>query len=276
MEESVQKIQEMIATYGLSLIAGIIIFVVGKWLSKWLSGVVEKILSKTNVDPTLTKFAKNCVYSVMMIFVILAALSKIGIQTTSFIAVIGAAGLAVGMALQGSLANFAAGILIVFFRPYKVDDFISAGGISGTVKEVQIFNTVLATPDNVRVIIPNAQVTSGSISNFSHNPTRRIDLVASISYGDDIAKAKQVLKSVLEQDSRVLKDPSFKVAVSEMGESSVNLIVRPWVNASEYWDVRFDLVEKIKLALEANGLNIPFPQRDIHIISQTEGLNAQV
>ena len=272
MEETIQNVQAMIATYGLSLIAGIIIFVVGKWLAKWLSGMVEKILDKTKVDPTLTKFAKNCVYAVMMVFVILAALSKVGVQTTSFIAVIGAAGLAVGMALQGSLANFAAGILIVFFRPYKVGDFISAGGVSGTVKEVQIFNTVLATPDNVRVIVPNAQVTSGSISNFSHNATRRIDLVASVSYCDDISKAKQVLRDLLEKDTRILKDPAFKVAVSELGDSSVNIVVRPWVKAEDYWDVRFDLVEKMKLELEAHGLSIPFPQRDIHIISQPEGV----
>jgi small conductance mechanosensitive channel len=224
-------------------------------------------MDKAKVDPTLSKFVKNLTYSLLLVFVVIAALGRLGVQTGSFIAIIGAAGLAVGLALQGSLSNFAAGVLMIIFKPFRVGDFIEAGGAMGTVKEIQIFNTILNTPDNKRVIVPNAQVTGGNIVNYSVNGTRRVDLVVGVSYDDDLKKAGQVIESVLKADNRVLADPAYTVAVSELADSSVNFVVRPWVNGSDYWDVYFDLTEKIKVSLEENGLSIPFPQRDVHMIS---------
>jgi small conductance mechanosensitive channel len=197
--------------------------------------------------------------------VVIVALSKLGIQTTSFIAIIGAAGLAVGLALQGSLANFAAGVMLIIFKPFKVGDFISAGGAMGTVEEIQIFNTILNAPDNRCIIVPNSKVTGDNITNFSGITKRRIDLVFGISYTDDMRKAKEILLKVVTSDPRVLKDPKPVVAVSELADSSVNLVCRPWVNPSDYWDVYFDTVEKGKAELEKNGITIPFPQSDVHL-----------
>jgi small conductance mechanosensitive channel len=224
-------------------------------------------------ETMLCQFLKDLVYAAGMTFVFIAVLAKLGIQTASFIAVLGAAGLAVGMALQGSLSNFAAGVLIVVFRPYKVGDFVKAGGEAGTVQEVQIFNTVLSSPDNVRIVVPNAQITSGSITNYSTNSTRRVDLVASISYSDDIRKAKQVLQKVVAAEPRVLKDPAPVIAVVKLGDSSVDLVVRPWVKSTDYWDAYFALTENIKLELEKNGITIPFPQRHLHVYSHTAAPN---
>ncbi len=198
-------------------------------------------------------------------FVAIAALSRLGVETTSLVAVIGAAGLAVGLALQGSLSNFAAGVLLIIFKPFRVGDFVEVAGAKGMVQEIQIFTTVLHSPDNVRIIIPNSQVTGANIINYTANDRRRVDLVIGISYGDDIAKAKQVITSVLLSDKRVMRDPAPVVAVLGLGDSSVNIAVRPWVKADDYWPTYFDLTENIKVSLEQNGLTIPFPQRDIHI-----------
>jgi len=267
-EGVLDKVYLFAITYGINLVAAILIFVIGKWAAKLVSVFTEKMLIKAHVEKTLTTFVKNIVYVGVMAFVVIAALNKLGVQTTSFIAVIGAAGLAVGLALQGSLANFAAGVLLIIFKPFKVGDFIQAGGTMGTVDEIQIFTTTLNAPDNRKEIVPNAQITAGNITNFSAIEKRRIDLVFGISYSDDMKKAKEVLMDVVTSDPRVLKDPAPVVAVSELADSSVNLVCRPWVNPGDYWAVYFDVVEKGKEALEAAGLTIPFPQHDIHMYEE--------
>ncbi|MFQ5681926.1 MAG: mechanosensitive ion channel family protein [Candidatus Binatia bacterium] len=269
MEETGSKLLEVLTTYGLSVLAAAAIFIVGKWIAGVFARLIERGLAKTQTDPTLAKFVKNFSYIAMMTFVIIAAVSKLGVQTTSFIAVIGAAGLAVGLALQGALSNFAAGVLIILFRPFKVGDFIQAGGTMGTVLETQIFNTVLAHPDNRKQFVPNAQILGGVITNFSAVESRRVDLVVGISYEDDLVKAKQVLERVVTEQTGVLKEPVPQVAVSELGNSSVDFVVRPWVKPEDYWDVRFKLTEHIKLALDEQGITIPYPQRTLHIKTGT-------
>jgi small conductance mechanosensitive channel len=216
----------------------------------------------------LAGFAKNIIKTVILVFAIIAAVGRLGVQTTSLIAIIGAAGLAVGLSLQGTLSNFAAGVMLILFRPFKIGDFIEGGGVLGTVKEIQIFNTILSSPDNRKIILPNSKVSGDTIINFTAIDSRRIDMVFGISYGDDMKKAREVLMEVVTSDSRVLKDPAPVVAVSELGDSSVNLVCRPWVKPANYWAVYFDVTEKGKEALEANGLSIPFPQRDIHLFQE--------
>ncbi len=241
------------------------IFIVGRWIAKLVSGIIRKLLERSSVDEKLVNFLSRFAYFGLMIFVVVAALAKLGVQTASIIAVVGAAGLAVGLALQGSLANFAAGILLLIFKPFKVGDFVEVGSCKGTIKDIHIFNTVLNSPDNVRVIVPNAQITGGNIHNYTVNGTRRVDMVVGVSYEDNLAKAKDIISRVVSADNRVLSDPETTIAVSELGDSSVNFVVRPWVKASDYWSVRFDLTQKIKETLDAEGITIPFPQRDIHI-----------
>ncbi len=243
------------------------IFFIGRWVAKILSDLLEKGLHHARIDATLGKFVRNLVYFAMLVFVVIAALGRLGVPTASFVAAVGAAGLAVGLALQGSLSNFAAGVLLIIFKPFKVGDFVEIGGVKGTVQEIQIFNTVLHSLDNVRIVIPNAHVTGGNILNYTANDKRRVDLVVGVSYGDDLSRVKQVILSTLLADSRVLRTPEPAVAVLELAESSVNIAVRPWVKSGDYWPVYFDLTEKIKVELEANGITIPFPQRDIHIRS---------
>jgi len=266
MEEFLKTIYQYMAEYGLKVVGAIVIFVVGRWLAKLISKLVGKGMTKAKVDVMLANFVQNLCYISLLVFVVIAALSKIGIQTASFIAVVGAAGLAVGLALQGSLANFASGVLMLIFKPFKVGDFVEAAGAKGVVKEIQIFNTILASPDNIRVIIPNAQVTGSNILNYSANGTRRVDLVVGVSYEDDLKKAQAVIEQVLSCDDRILDDPAVTVAVSELGDSSVNFVVRPWVKSADYWDVYFDITEKVKLELDQNGISIPYPQRDVHMI----------
>ncbi len=267
MDEVLTKISEYLAQYGLKVLGAIAIFIIGKWLAKIISQWIEKGLVKSHVDKTLAKFTKNLCHVVLLIFVIIAALSSLGIETTQFAVIVGAAGLAVGLALQGSLANFASGFLMIMFRPFKVGDFIEAAGVKGTVKEIQIFNTIINTPDNVRVIVPNGQITGGNIMNYTANETRRVDLVVGVSYEDDLRKAKGVIEDTLAGDERVLSAPAATVAVSELGDSSVNFVVRPWVKAADYWGVYFDMTEKIKLNLDKNGITIPYPQWDVHMKS---------
>ncbi|MFC1739826.1 mechanosensitive ion channel family protein [Planctomycetota bacterium] len=267
MEDILNAIYEYIAQYGLKVVGAIVIFLVGRWIAKLLANFVEKALTKAKVDKTLTKFATSLCYIALLIFVIIAAVGILGVPIIQFSVVIGAAGLAIGLALQGSLANFASGVLMLIFKPFKVGDFVEMAGAKGTVKEIQIFNTVLASPDNVRVIIPNAQVTGGNILNYSVNGTRRVDLIIGVSYEDDLKKAQEVIEQVLAGDDRVLKDPPATVAVSELGDSSVNFVVRPWVKSADYWDVYFDITAKVKLSLDQNGISIPYPQRDVHMIN---------
>lgn len=265
VQEIMQNVYSYLAQYGLDILAAIIILVVGCWVSKLLSKIAGKFLERSSIEPTLVKFLTRFVYLGLMVFVIVAALAKLGVQTASIIAVVGAAGLAVGLALQGSLANFAAGILLLVFRPFKAGDFIAAAGTMGTVVEVHIFTTILNSFDNVRVIVPNAQITAGNIVNYSTNGTRRVDMVVGVSYEDDLAKAKDIISRIVSSDSRVLSEPATVVAVSELADSSVNFVVRPWVNSSDYWAVKFDLTERIKNALDEGGITIPFPQHDVHI-----------
>jgi small conductance mechanosensitive channel len=262
-------VREFLATNGLQLLINVtmaaVIFFVGRWIAKILSDLLEKGLHHARMDATLGKFIRNLAYFAMLAFVAIAALNRLGVQTASAVAAIGAAGLAVGLALQGSLSNFAAGVLLIIFKPFKVGDFVEISGAKGIVQEIQIFNTVLHSLDNVQIVIPNAHVTGGNILNYTANDKRRVDLVVGVSYGDDLSKVKRVILSVLLADSRVLRNPEPMVAVLELAESSVNIAARPWIKSEDYWPVYFDLTEKIKVELEANGITIPFPQRDIHV-----------
>lgn len=267
MEAILNNIYAFLAAYWLKVVAAIVIFVVGRWLAKVISNLVAKAMTKAKVDATLTSFVTNLCHIALLAFVIIAALKKLEVPMTEFTVVVGAAGLAVGFALQGSLSNFAAGVMLVIFKPFKVGDFVELAGKMGTVQEIQIFNTILNSPDNVRIIIPNGQVTGSNVLNFTTNGTRRIDLVIGVSYDDDLKKTRQVIENVILSDERILKEPVYTIAVSELGESSVNFVVRPWVKAADYWVVRFDITEKIKLALDNNDITIPYPQRDIHMKS---------
>jgi len=270
MENLIAKIWELLTIYGLKVIAAIVVFIVGRWIAKGLTKFAENVMNKRQVDPTIISFAANMTYIALLVFVVLAALGQLGIQTTSFIAVIGAAGLAIGLALQGSLANFAAGFLMIIFRPIKVGDYIEGAGVGGTVEAIQIFTTQLKTPDNKTVIIPNAALTAGNITNYSAKGTRRVDLVFGIGYGDDIDHAKKVIMDVLAREERILKDPATTIGVVELADSSVNFAVRPWVTADDYWNVYFNLTENIKKSFDSEGISIPFPQRDVHMYEHKE------
>ena len=270
MENIVAKIWELLTIYGLKVLAAIAVLILGRWVAKGLTGFTEKIMNKRQVDPTVVSFVANMTYIGLLVFVVLAALGQLGIQTTSFIAVIGAAGLAIGLALQGSLSNFAAGFLMIIFRPFKVGDFIEGAGVAGTVEKIQIFTTQLKTPDNKTIIIPNAKLSGDNIVNFSAKGTRRVDMVFGIGYGDDMDKARKIITDVIDNDHRVLKDPPPKIAVLALGDSSVDFAVRPWVKVSDYWDLWFDVTETIKKRFDADGVSIPFPQRDVHVYSHKE------
>jgi small conductance mechanosensitive channel len=272
MEEFLQNLPDILIGYGLKIIAAVAIFLIGRWVARLLSRLFERLLLRSNVDKTLASFVRNLSYYLILVFVIIAAVDKIGIKTTSLVAVLGAAGLAIGLALQGALSNFAAGVLLVLFKPFKVGDFVEAAGTMGSVQEIKIFNTVLSHPDNRRIILPNSQVTGAKIVNFTAIDKRRVDMVFGISYGDDPAKAKEVLLNLISSDPRVLKEPEPVVAVTELADSSVNLVCRPWTKPEDYWGVYFDTMEKGKAELEKAGVSIPFPQRDVHMI--TEGGNA--
>jgi small conductance mechanosensitive channel len=263
--EWIATAQALLAEFGLKIVAAILIFLVGRWVAKILRGWLEKGMLKAKVDSVLVTFTSNMVYAALMIFVILAALGQIGVQTTSFIAVLGAAGLAVGLALQGSLSNFAAGVLMIIFRPFKLGDFVEGGGVAGVVRAIHIFTTTLTTPDNKRVIVPNSKIMGDNIINYSAEGIRRIDLTASISYGDSIDTAKAVLMDELTKNPLVLKEPAPLVGVLAMADSSIDLAVRPWVKVQDYWPAFFALNEAIKKRIEAEGLTIPFPQRDVHL-----------
>ena len=265
MEKVIERVWELLPVYGLKFAAAIVVFVVGRWIAKILTRLVKRLMERRAIDTTLVKFTGSVTYIALMTFVIVAAMAQVGIQTTSFIAVIGAAGLAVGLALQGSLANFAAGFLMILFRPFKVGDFIEGAGTAGTVEEIQIFTTTLLTPDNKTVIIPNAKLTGDNITNYTKRGTRRVDMVFGIGYGEDIDKARGIMADIIAEDTRILKEPAPKIAVHELADSSVNFIVRPWTKADDYWNVYWDTTENVKKALDDAGINIPFPQRDVHV-----------
>ena len=265
MNQILERVWALVTLYGLKVVAAIVILIIGRWIAKGISRLIRRMMEKSQMDTTIRHFTVNMAYIALMAFVVLAALSQLGIQTTSFIAVLGAAGLAVGLALQGSLSNFAAGFLMIIFRPIRVGDYIEGAGVAGTVEEIGIFTTTLATPDNKTVIIPNAGLTGGNIVNWTVKGTRRVDLIIGIGYDDDIDKARQLMMDVMAQDERILKNPAPQIGLIELGDSSVNFVVRPWVKASDYWGVHMETTEKIKKAFDANGINIPYPQRDVHV-----------
>ena len=264
------KLQELVAFYGLKIVAAIVIFIVGRWVAKALKRLAVRMMKKAKVEETLTSFVGNLTYIALLVFVIIAALNQLGVQTTSFIAIIGAAGLAIGLALQGSLANFAAGVLMIIFRPFKVGDYIEAAGVAGVVEEIEIFTTQLKTPDNKTIIIPNASVTGGSITNFSAKDTRRVDMVIGVGYGDDLKRVREILEEILAKDDRILDDPAPTIGVLELGDNSVNFAVRPWVKTGDYWGVYFGLTETVKRRFDEEGISIPFPQRDVHLYEYKE------
>jgi small conductance mechanosensitive channel len=260
---------ELATQWGLQIIGAIIVLFVGRIVAGWARRLTRKALERAEVDPTLVPFIAKLVYYLLLAFVVIAVLGVFGVQTASLVAVLGAAGLAVGLALQGTLSNFAAGVMLLFFRPFKVGDFIDAGGTTGTVEEIGVFATTMKSPDNIKIVVPNSQVYGQTIKNFNGFDTRRVDLVIGISYDDSISTAIDTIRSIVNADQRVLAEPETQIAVSNLGDSSVDLVVRPWCAGSDYWPLRFDLTRTIKEGLEAAGCSIPYPQTDVHLHQKT-------
>ncbi len=261
------QVQDIAIAWGVKVIAAIAIFIIGRWIAKLVRRAVSRVMEKADVEPIITGFVSSIAYIALLAFVVVAALGQLGIQTTSFIAILGAAGLAIGLALQGSLANFAAGFLLIIFRPFKVGDFIEGAGVAGVVREIQVFTTTLKTPDNKTIIIPNSKLSGDNIINYSAEATRRVDMTVGVAYNADLAKVKDVLNGIISKDGRILADPAPQVAVAELADSSVNFVVRVWTNTGDFWGVKCDTTEAIKNRFDAEGIGIPFPQRDIHIVS---------
>lgn len=251
--------------WSINIVVAIAIFVVGRWLAKAITRGVKHQLEKSSFDETLINFISTILYTILLILVVIAALNQLGIDTTSLLTVFAAASLAIGLALKDSLSNFASGVMIILFRPFKQGDFIEAAGISGVVEKISIFNTILRTGDNREIIVPNNQIYSGTITNYSAKETRRIDLVFGIGYDDDIRQAKALFERVVKADTRILTDPETTIAVAELADSSVNFVIRPWVKSADYWAVRFDLLENLKIACDKEGVSIPYPQSDVHM-----------
>ncbi|WP_045466085.1 small-conductance mechanosensitive channel MscS [Vibrio hyugaensis] len=256
---------DLLIQYGVNIISALLILFIGNIIVKAVANSVSKVLEKKQMDKAVVEFVNGLVRYLLFVIVLIAALGRVGVQTASVVAVIGAAGLAVGLALQGSLSNFAAGVLIVAFRPFKSGDYVEIGGVAGSVEAIQIFQTVLKTPDNKMVVVPNSSVIGGAITNYSRHATRRVDLVIGVSYSADLKQTKQVIRDVLEKDERILKDPAIQIGVLALADSSVNFVVRPWCKTADYWDVYFDSTQAIKEALDEAGIEIPFPQMDVHL-----------
>ncbi|EDQ01786.1 mechanosensitive ion channel family protein [Shewanella benthica] len=265
LEGLIEQAPELIVTYGMKIIFAIVIFIIGKYCAGLAKKLSSKLMTKRKVDPTVVSFVSNMAWSLVFVFTIVATLGQIGVQTASLVAVIGAAGLAIGLALQGSLSNFASGVLMVMFRPCRVGDYVEAAGIAGTVNEITIFSTKLLTPDNKLIVVPNSAMMDGTITNYSAMETRRVDFVIGVSYDADLLETKKVLTRVIENNQYVLKDPVCTIALSELADSSVNFVVRPWVKGSDYWPAYFEILEQIKLALDEANIGIPYPQVDIHL-----------
>ena len=265
----VDQLIESSVDFLIGAIAALVILVIGLWVAKKVRKIFVGMLTKREIDTTLIGFLSSMLYGAIVVFVVITAIGELGVQTTSFAAVIAAAGLAIGLALQGSLSNFASGVLLILFKPFVAGNVIKAGGELGTVVEVGLLTTELKTPDNVKIIMPNSSIMGGSITNISAHPTRRVDMVVGVGYGDDLNQAKQIIEGLLNADTRVLKDPAITVAVSNLGDSSVDFVVRPWVNAADYWAVKFDFTKAVKEAFDAQGISIPFPQRDVHLINES-------
>ncbi|MEM1190240.1 MAG: mechanosensitive ion channel domain-containing protein [Pseudomonadota bacterium] len=251
--------------YGTAILLAILIFYIGRFIVGRVVRVIQRIMLGRGTDETLVNFVCSIVRWLGLLFVVIAALSQLGVDTTSLVALIGAAGLAIGLALQSSLANFAAGVMLIVFKPFKKGDFVEAGGAMGTVDAISIFTTVMTTPDNKEIIVPNGAIIGGNITNFSARPTRRVDMVFGVSYSDDLRKARQLLEEIVAADSRILAEPEAVITVGELADSSVNFLVRPWVNAADYWGVLWDTTEAVKLRFDAEGISIPFPQMDVHV-----------
>jgi len=264
-EQMSQVMDTYIIPWGIDIVMAIAIYIIGKFTVGILVNVFGKVMARSKYDEMLIDFIKAIVNSILMLFVIVASLDKLGVNTSSMVAIFGAAGLAIGLSLQGSLQNFAAGVMLLVFRPFKSGDFIDAGGEMGTVMSISIFTTIMTTPDNKQIIVPNGKVYGGNITNFSANATRRVDMVVGISYDSDLKKAKEILNEMVAADERILKDPAPTVAVSELAESSVNFVVRPWVKSADFWAVKFDYTEAVKLRFDSEGIGIPFPQMDVHV-----------
>ena len=269
-KDMMSSLIEIGSSIGISLLMALAILIVGRQLVKLILRLITVALEKSKVEDTVRIFVTNLLNTFLMILVFIAAINQLGIETTSIIAVLGAAGLAIGLALQGSLSNFAAGILIVIYRPYKVGDYIEAGNHAGTVKDIQIFSTVLKTPDNKIVVVPNGSIMNGSIVNYSDQDTRRVDLIISCSYEDDIDKVRSILEDILKKEKRILKDPKPQIAVAELADSSVNFIFRPWVKRTDYLPVYYSLLEEVKKRFDKEGISIPYPQSEVHIRNHKE------
>lgn len=268
------KIAEMAKDWGMAngphILMALVVFVVGGMVAKWITAMARRGFRRANLETTLRRFLCKMIYYALMAGVLIAAAGELGIQTSSFLAIVGAAGLAIGLALKDSLSNFASGVMLILFHPFKVGDFVTAGGVTGTVQQIDIFSTIIHTPDNQKQIIPNAGITAGVITNVNAEPTRRIDLVIGIGYDDDIRLAKTTLEDLAKADARVLSDPAPTIGVAELGDSSVNLNMRPWVKTEDYWAVRADLTEAIKLSFDEKGISFPFPQQDVHMYQAAE------
>ena len=264
------KMIDLGISVGSKILLAIVVFLVGRWIVRRLNKLLAKILEKRHVEASLSTFVKSLVNITLTLLLIIVVIGVLGIETSSFIALFASAGVAIGMALSGTLQNFAGGVMILLFKPFKVGDTIEAQGQSGTVREIQIFNTILATPDNKIIIIPNGGLPTGLMKNYSREATRRVDWEFGIAYGDDYTKAKAVIARLLDADGRVLKDPAYFIALTSLGESSVNIVVRAWVNAGDYWGVYFDMNEKVYKTFAEENLNIPFPQLDVHLHGKTE------
>ena len=264
------KMIDLGISVGSKILLAIVVFLVGRWIVRRLNKLLAKILEKRHVEASLSTFVKSLVNITLTLLLIIVVIGVLGIETSSFIALFASAGVAIGMALSGTLQNFAGGVMILLFKPFKVGDTIEAQGQSGTVREIQIFNTILATPDNKIIIIPNGGLSTGLLKNYSREATRRVDWEFGIAYGDDYTKAKAVIARLLDADGRVLKDPAYFIALTSLGESSVNIVVRAWVNAGDYWGVYFDMNEKVYKTFAEENLNIPFPQLDVHLHGKTE------
>lgn len=270
MQIDIQVWQALALEYGARVVTAVIIFFVGKWLANKLTSILAKLLEKNSVDLTLVKFLRNVTYYLLLAAILVAVAGELGINTASFLTIIGAASLAIGLAMKDSLANFSSGVMLILFRPFRVGDYIVAGGEAGTVEEIAIFNTILNTPDNKRKIVPNGAIANSAITNVTANPTRRLDLSVGISYDDDIRQAKGVLEQILAEQKELLAEPAPIIAVSELGESAVTIVARPWVKTEDYWTVYFQLTEKIKLRFDEAGITIPFPQRVVHLSEQAQ------
>jgi len=268
MEQLLNKLIEWGSTFGIKLLAAIAIFIIGRIIAKGIRKLIVKVMDKRKVDKTISSFISSLTFSALLVFVILAALSQLGIQTTSFMAIIGAAGLAIGLALQGSLSNFASGFLIILFRPFKLGDFVEAGGVSGSISKISVFTTEINSVDNKKIIVPNSQIMNGTIINYTAEKIRRVDLTFGVGYETDMSKVKDILNKIITGHELILKDPEPFVRLGKMNDSSLDFTVRVWAKTEDYWAVYFDLTEQTKQEFDKNGISIPFPQMDVHLIKE--------